>query len=86
MFIFQGVNSALTTYFFGPDLKQKLTIERFLEFQEQLQKEILSLEFKRKYPNDEGKISEMDFAELLLAYAGYPQKKKSKMLKRVKKT
>ncbi|CAH1392344.1 unnamed protein product [Nezara viridula] len=83
---FKGVNSALTTYFFGPNLDQKLTIEKFLEFQNQLQTEILSLEFLRKNPNDEGKITEADFTELLLAYAGYPPKKKSKMLKRVKKT
>lgn len=42
--IFMGVNSALSTYFFGANLKQKLTIEKFLEFQKQLQTEILSLE------------------------------------------
>ncbi|KAF7271359.1 hypothetical protein GWI33_015716 [Rhynchophorus ferrugineus] len=83
---FKGVNSALTTYFFGPSLKQKLTIEKFLDFQEKLQKEILSLEFQRKHPDDNGKITEADFTELLLAYAGYPQKKKGRMLKRVKKT
>lgn len=83
---FKGVNSALTTYFFGPNLKQKLTIEKFLDFQEQLQKEILSLEFQRKNPDETGKITETDFTELLLAYAGYPDKKKTKMLKRVKKT
>ncbi|XP_073970938.1 mitochondrial calcium uptake 1 isoform X2 [Rhodnius prolixus] len=80
-----GVNSALTTYFFGPKLDQKLTIEKFLEFQNQLQTEILSLEFMRKNPDENGNISEADFTELLLAYAGYPPKKKSKMLKRVKK-
>ncbi|RZC31786.1 calcium uptake protein 1 -like, mitochondrial [Asbolus verrucosus] len=83
---FKGVNSALTTYFFGPNLKGKLTIEKFLEFQERLQKEILSLEFRRKNPDENGNISEADFTELLLAYAGYPDKKKSRMLKRVKKT
>lgn len=43
---FKGVNSALTTYFFGPSMDQKLTIEKFLEFQHQLQKEILSLEVR----------------------------------------
>lgn len=75
----------MTTFFFGPSLKQKLTIEKFLEFQEQLQKEILSLEFERKTPNDHGNISEADFTELLLAYGGYPQKKKIRMLRRVKK-
>jgi hypothetical protein len=40
----QGVNSALTTYFFGENRDKKLTIEKFLEFQEQLQREILILE------------------------------------------
>ncbi|KAJ8732631.1 hypothetical protein PYW07_015230 [Mythimna separata] len=83
---FKGINSALTTYFFGPRLNQKLTIEKFLDFQQQLQREILSLEFQRKQPDENGRITEADFAELLLAYAGYPAKKKARMLKRVKKT
>ncbi|KAJ8969352.1 hypothetical protein NQ317_016137 [Molorchus minor] len=65
---------------------KKLTIEKFLDFQEKLQKEILSLEFQRKNPDENGNITEADFTELLLAYAGYPQKKKARMLKRVKKT
>ncbi|XP_043500018.1 calcium uptake protein 1 homolog, mitochondrial isoform X3 [Polistes fuscatus] len=82
----KGVNSALTTYFFGPNMKQKLTIEKFLDFQEQLQREILSLEFERRNPDENGNITEIDFTELLLAYAGYSDKKKAKMLKRVKKT
>ncbi|XP_055712215.1 calcium uptake protein 1 homolog, mitochondrial isoform X2 [Phlebotomus papatasi] len=82
---FKGVNSALTTYFFGPKMDQKLTIERFLEFQKQLQREILTLEFTRKNPDENGKISEVEFAELLLAYAGYTQKKKAKKIKLVKK-
>ncbi|XP_050670899.1 calcium uptake protein 1 homolog, mitochondrial isoform X2 [Leptidea sinapis] len=82
---FKGINSALTTYFFGPKLNEKLTIEKFLDFQQQLQKEILSLEFQRKQPDDNGRITEADFAELLLAYAGYPAKKKARMLKRVKR-
>ncbi|KAJ1528726.1 hypothetical protein ONE63_007116 [Megalurothrips usitatus] len=82
---FKGVNSALTTFFFGSDLTKKLTIERFLEFQEALQREILNLEFQRKNPDEHGNITEADFTELLLAYAGYPQKKKTKTLKRVKK-
>lgn len=83
---FKGVNSALTTYFFGPNLKQKLTIEKFLDFQKQLQREILSLEFQRKNPDENGNISEADFTNLLLAYSGFPEKKKARMLKRVKKS
>ncbi|XP_076226713.1 mitochondrial calcium uptake 1 isoform X3 [Nomia melanderi] len=83
--MFKGVNSALTTYFFGSDMKGKLTIEKFLEFQQQLQQEILSLEFERRNPDENGKISEQDFTELLLAYAGYSDKKKKKILKTIKK-
>lgn len=63
----------------------KLTIERFLHFQTQLQSEILALEFQRKSPNDEGLITEKQFAELLLTYADYSSKKRSNVLKRVKK-
>lgn len=43
------------------------------------------MEFMRKNPDENGNISESDFAELLLAYAGYTQKKKVKKIKRVKK-
>ncbi|XP_068206159.1 calcium uptake protein 1 homolog, mitochondrial-like isoform X4 [Palaemon carinicauda] len=82
---FKGVNSALSTYFFGHTLKEKLTIEKFLDFQQQLQQEILSLEFRRKGPDENGLIHESEFAELLLAYGGYTTNKKAKMLKRVKR-
>ncbi|XP_050543005.1 calcium uptake protein 1 homolog, mitochondrial [Daktulosphaira vitifoliae] len=82
---FKGVNSALTTYFFGENLNEKLTIEKFLDFQQQLQNEILGLEFLRKEPSDDGTITEVEFTDLLLAYAGYPPKKKSRLIKRVKK-
>ncbi|KAH0539883.1 hypothetical protein KQX54_009460 [Cotesia glomerata] len=83
--IYKGVNSALTTYFFGSKMDQKLTIEKFLDFQEQLQKEILSLEFEHRNPDANGKITETDFTELLLAYASYSKDKRMKILKRVKK-
>ncbi|XP_043524848.1 calcium uptake protein 1 homolog, mitochondrial isoform X3 [Frieseomelitta varia] len=83
--MFKGVNSALTTYFFGQNMKGKLTIEKFLEFQQQLQREILSLEFERRNPDENGRITEVDFTELLLAYAGYPDKKKARIRKTVKK-
>lgn len=39
-----GLCSALTTYFFGADLKGKLTIKNFLEFQRKLQHDVLKLE------------------------------------------
>lgn len=87
----KGMNSALSNYFFGENLDGKLTIERFLEFQQHLQVEILTLEFNRKPiledTGEEGnhRIWEKDFADLLLTYADYSPKKRSAVLKRVKK-
>ena len=57
-----------------------------MEFQTQLQREILRLEFERKNPDLETNlITEGQFAELLLAYADYNAKKRTSVLKRVKK-
>lgn len=79
------MSSAMSTYFFGPKLDSKLTLEKFLDFQRQLQKEILWLEFQRYQPED-GKITERDFARILLLYAGLSDAKRVRMIKRVKKT
>ncbi len=80
------MNSALANYFFGENLSGKLTIERFLDFQHRLQSEILRLEYRRKGPDaDTGRISEKQFAELLLTYADYSPKRRGAVLKRVKK-
>lgn len=46
-----GLCSALTTYFFGADLKGKLTIKNFLEFQRKLQHDVLKLEVGRSSLN-----------------------------------
>merc|ERR1719234_2833977 len=81
----KGVNTGLNAYFFGEDLKGELTVERFLEFQRSLQEEILALEFKKKDEDGKGKIAEKDFADLLIAYAGFQPKKKARMLRRVRK-
>ena len=58
-------------------------MEKFLEFQRALQNEILRLEFYRKTSGNT--VREKEFADLLIAYAGFPAKKKARMLKRVKK-
>ena len=77
----KGINSGLNAYFFGEDLQGELTVDRwarspprlsrFLEFQRGLQEEILALEFKKKDEEGLGKIAERDFADLLIAYAGF---------------
>merc|ERR1712029_97487 len=81
---YKGINSGLISFFFGPNREGILTVEKFLEFQRQLQNEILRLEFTRKSSGN-CTISEKEFADLLIAYAGFPAKKKAKMMKRVKK-
>ncbi len=83
---FKGLNSGLINYFFGERRAGMLTVDKFLDFQRMLQNEILALEFKRKSGEGNDRISEKDFADLLIAYAGFNSKKKARMLKRVKTT
>ena len=46
----------------------------------------LKPEFERKKPNPiTGKIKETDFADLLIAYAGLTEKRRNRMIKRIKK-
>ncbi|CAL1532340.1 unnamed protein product [Lymnaea stagnalis] len=78
-----GMSSALSSYFFGVDGQQKLTVDEFLAFQRQLHREINKIEFNRHAVND--LMSERDFGSVLLTYAGLPDSKKSRMLKRVRK-
>jgi hypothetical protein len=42
----KSMNTGLADYFFGSGLDQKLTVRRFLDFQRQLQREILSIEVR----------------------------------------
>lgn len=79
-----GLSSSLMTYFFGKDGRKKLTHKEFLEFQRLLQREINKIEFDR-YAGDGGLISEKDFGNVLLTYAGLPSKKMARMLKRVRR-
>ena len=60
-------------------------MDKFLDFQRRLQNEILALEFKRKCTDSSEIVTERDFADLLIAYAGFTPKKKVKMLKRVRR-
>ncbi|XP_061084044.1 calcium uptake protein 1, mitochondrial [Conger conger] len=79
-----GCSSALTTYFFGADLRGKLTIKSFLEFQRKLQHDVLKLEFERNDPVD-GRISERQFGGMLLTYSGVQSRKLKVMQKGLKK-
>ncbi|KAI3363100.1 hypothetical protein L3Q82_011749, partial [Scortum barcoo] len=79
-----GCSSALTTYFFGEDLKGKLTIGSFLEFQRKLQHDVLKLEFERNDPVN-GRITERQFGGMLLAYSGVQSRKLKQMQRGLKK-
>lgn len=85
--VMKNYSSALMTYFFGQNGEKKLTVKEFLDFQSELSKEVLRIEFERYDANfdKEGHISEKDFASILITYAGYPESKKSRMVKRVKR-
>lgn len=78
------VNSGLKEYFFGKNMEKKLTVQRFAEFQKNLQQEVMFLEFN-SYDLVDGRITEWDFADMLLTYSSFHEKKKQKILRKVKK-
>lgn len=81
-------NQLLNEYFFGENLDQLLTVERFLEFQRKLQVEVIRMEFElcnlyKRESDGERVMSETTFGEMILAYAGLSPSKTKKMLKNV---
>jgi Ca2+-binding EF-hand superfamily protein len=80
-------NSVLNNYFFGPNLDQLLTVDKFTKFQKSLQSEVVRMEFNytsRHVRKDGVKIiREVEFCEMILAYAGLPNSKTKKMLKHI---
>lgn len=79
-----GVGDALVEHFFGADKKGKLTVEMFRSFHRLLRTELLWLEFNRFDPED-GRISERDFAKMVLSYADMNDQQRKKYMKRVKR-
>uniref|UniRef100_A0A7E4VB65 Calcium uptake protein 1 homolog, mitochondrial n=1 Tax=Panagrellus redivivus TaxID=6233 RepID=A0A7E4VB65_PANRE len=79
--------SALNKYFFGANGEKKLDIATFLQFQHDLHRDILKIEFERRDPETMpvGIISEISFAELLMMHSGLTEKRQKRMVKRVKK-
>lgn len=80
----QDVTSGLAKYFFGEDGSAKLTVEEFVKFKIKLQEEVMFLEFSSFNPKHE-KITETQFAEILLTYANFGTSKHQKIVKRFKK-
>ena len=73
MFSIQGlqrrhaVDTTLMTHFFGKDGTKELRYEGFKHFMENLQHEVLELEF-HEFSKGCDTISELDFAKILLRY------------------
>lgn len=62
-----AVDTSLMIHFFGKDGKNELKYEDFTRFMENLQHEILELEF-HEFSKGHDTISELDFAKILLRY------------------
>lgn len=61
------VDTTLITHFFGKKGKDELKFEGFKKFMENLQSEVLELEF-HEFSKGHNTISEVDFAKILLRY------------------
>jgi len=80
----QDVNTGLATHFFGENGEDKLTVDEFIEFKTRLQEEVMFLEFCSYNPR-QGKITEIQFMEILLIHANFGNQKHQKVVKRFKK-
>lgn len=81
-------NPTLNEYFFGKNLNELLTVEKFVKFQRQLQSEVIKMEFdlcdlKTRVEDNVKIMSELTFCEMILAYAGFKAAKTKKMLKNI---
>lgn len=78
------VSEEFGTYLFGKDHTNKLTVEKFQTFHDELTVAVLKLEFDRFEPVN-NTITEKDFCELLLSYADLGDQERKVYIKRVKK-
>lgn len=77
-------HSGILAYFFGSDGKSKLTVDTFIHFKRKLQRQVMRLEFE-SYKPENGKITEVEFAEILLTYASLSEKQRRKKVKSIRK-
>ncbi|OAF64437.1 hypothetical protein A3Q56_07856, partial [Intoshia linei] len=77
--------SPLQNYLFGPNLDRTLTLNQFLNFQNDLQEDIMTYEFNNCNPKN-CKIHETQFAKLVLTYASFSEIKKNEMILNIDKT
>lgn len=81
-------NIVLNDYFFGKNRQELLTVQKFSDFQKQIQDEVIKMEFefhKLKKRSNDGTliISETIFCEMIMAYAGMSSAALKKTKKRI---
>ncbi|XP_031364030.1 calcium uptake protein 3, mitochondrial isoform X2 [Apis dorsata] len=77
-----AVDTSLMIHFFGKDGKNELKYEDFTRFMENLQHEVLELEF-HEFSKGHDTISELDFAKILLRYTQLDTDEYDKYLDRI---
>lgn len=81
----RNTESGLMNYLFGKDRTKTVSKEAFFEFYNNLQDELIELEFREYDKENTGRISEEDLGKFFMKHSNIPPKAKSRMLKRVKK-
>ncbi|XP_043282868.1 calcium uptake protein 3, mitochondrial isoform X2 [Venturia canescens] len=77
-----SVDTSLMIHFFGKDGTRELKYEGFRQFMENLQQEVLELEF-HEFSKGHNTISELDFAKILLRYTYLDMDEYDKYLERM---
>lgn len=77
-------DTTLLVHFFGPRGRKQLEFSDFQKFSNDLQREVLEIEFN-EFSKGMNKISSIEFAEILLRYTKFSQEKKNDILERLNK-
>lgn len=76
------VDTTILVHFFGPKGKKQLEFNDFIKFSDDLQREVLEIEFN-EFSKGMNKISSIEFAEILLRYTKFSREKKFAIIKRL---
>merc|ERR1712062_295648 len=77
--------SNVARYFFGDDKDKELTADEFMQFQSDMQYDILRVEFDKMEPDENNMISQKAFANMILIHAQFDEDKNKKIRKRIRK-
>ncbi|CAF4995032.1 unnamed protein product, partial [Rotaria sp. Silwood1] len=81
----EGMYTTLLIHFFGKNGRDTLNYTEFKRFMENLQTEVLELEFT-EFSHGFKTISDLDFTEILLRYTDFDRDTKKSILKKVRRS